>query len=347
MESWLLSVFSPLRRVVVQADGSHFAAVFEPSLVTTTRSPLLRLLPCRNDPTVHVLPRERLCDAFLDADLLSASPLQRVALAQSALSPAVVVHLVALEPVAQDMPAWSAALEHCARNAFLLVPADFARDHASALAFVGLFAGDAFDSWCLLQRQPYMVREASVFDLDALARLELSWDATALQASESELMRRLFEFPEDQLVLEMHGTLVAVVYTQRIKDLLVLAPGCSGADMPSLACQGGPVVQFLAALSDPRFANAQPAHHLLQFALHLFHCRGFRQVLAVTRWSQFAQRRLSNAELRPQDYFAFRETDGLSVDATVRWHQGGPFAAVVPLLFVDTLLQLAEQKWLR
>ena len=72
---------------------------------------------------------------------------------------------------------------------------------------------------------------------------------------------------------------------------------------------------------DPKFAQAQPAHYLLQHALRLFYCRGFSLIQAVTRWSQFDSWKSRHSNRNAEDYFMCTDADGNSVDPTVRWHQ--------------------------
>ncbi len=320
MESWLTNVFVGFD-VVLQSEGAIYRALFDQEKRSSSR---VKLLLCRNDPTLCLFDGDLLCESTLDADFFSASPQQLVGLSASvftASSLVVVVHVAPLVSSVDDIPRWGAALALHRERSLVLVPAAFAKEHVELLAFNALFVGDTFNGWTLLQSRPYTVREANVFDLESLLRLEKFWDSPSLEATESELLRRLSEFPEGQLVLEMHGSIVAVLYSQRISDANALLSTRSYADIPFLALTNGPVLQFLAALSDPDVAQAQPAHSLLQHALNLFSCRGFRTVQAITRWSQFSSWKKERPDRTASDYFALLDKDGLSVDATVRWHQ--------------------------
>lgn len=305
--------------VVIQCDGALFGALFGDA----TRS--CRLLLCRNDPTLCLFGRESLCDFTLDADHSLASPLTLVRLArdetESRLLRCLVLHVASSSSSVDDIPRWSSALSQAPERSLVLFPSSFVQEHAALLAFNGLFSGDSFSGWTLLQWRAYSVREANVFDLEALVRLEQFWDSSTLQSSEGEILRRLSEFPEGQLVLEVQGSICAVLYSQRLANALSPSNVKAYAELPSLAAANGNIIQFLAALSDPKWAQSQPAHFLLQHALNLFFCRGFRCVQAVTRWSQFASWKEANPSGSTMDYFSLRDEDGLSVDATVRWHQ--------------------------
>jgi hypothetical protein len=317
MESWLTNVFASFD-AVVQADGALFHALFGGE----TRSSSVKLLLCRNDPTRVLFPRECLCEVSLDADFMSSSPQQLVRLARDLVdSSTIIIHVASLISSADDIPRWASALLDCPDQSILLVPSKFASEHVSVFAFHGMFCGDSFNGWSLLQHRRYTVREANVFDLERLLFLEQAWDDPNLQAPENDILWRLSNFPEGQLVLEMESTVVAVLYSQRLSQVLSLSTNVYFSELKSLSCSNGSVLQFLAALSDQKFAQAQPAHYLLQHALHFFFCKGFRTVQAVTRWSQFGTWNSQHPEQSPRDYYGLKDVDGFSIDATVRWHQ--------------------------
>jgi len=139
-----------------------------------------------------------------------------------------------------------------------------------------------------LVRKSYRIRFAELSDLPRLQELEgLAW-AENLQASPEVLRTRLETSPTTNLVCEMDGQAVAVLYMQRVPSLEAVEEQqfmrLSEAHRPE-----GRIVQLIAIGVDPKVQGQSLGSELRAFALHLARVDStVDSVIGVTRCRDFA-----------------------------------------------------------
>mmetsp|Transcript_54777 Transcript_54777/g.123835 ORF Transcript_54777/g.123835 Transcript_54777/m.123835 type:complete len:622 (-) Transcript_54777:48-1913(-) len=132
-----------------------------------------------------------------------------------------------------------------------------------------------------LRRRPFKIRFAEISDLDQLERLEEAWDRH-LRAPREVLLRRLQTSPSTNLVCELNGRVVGVLYMQKISSLDDIDSEefqqISDAHSPT-----GSIVQLIAIVVDPE-VKMNLGSELLAFARHLASVNpDVESVVAVTR----------------------------------------------------------------
>ena len=171
-------------------------------------------------------------------------------------------------------------------------------------------------------RRDYVVRYALEADLDRLGQLEeLCWQHT--RTPKQQVTARLQTQPEDQFVLEKDGTVLGVLYSQRIasKDGLL---GSTAANVHEQQDLSGPIVQLLAVNIDPEAQNLSYGDQLLEFVLQRSSLMtGITQVVGVTLCKHY-QAGLSSFEeyIHRQDegrdpVLAFHHSHGAEIVQTV------------------------------
>lgn len=166
------------------------------------------------------------------------------------------------------------------------------------------------------ERRPYRVRMARQEDLPALLELEDACWVPAMRSSREQLATRLSYYPLGQWVLEMEGRIVAVVYSQRIRDIESLKEQRLEA-VSELHDPDGPVVQLLGLNVLPEAQQLGLGDQLRDLILLRSSLQGgVRQVAGVTRCGEF--RGKSIHELR--QYVQTRDESGRPIDPVLRFH---------------------------
>lgn len=138
-----------------------------------------------------------------------------------------------------------------------------------------------------LVRRNYAIRFAELSDLPSLLRLEeFAW-VQEMRATEEVLKTRLTTSPTTNLVCELDGKVVAVLYMQRIASFDVLDEQ-RFMEISKTHDPDGPVVQLIAIGTDPEVGKLGIGSDLRSFALHLARLdRGVDCVVGVTRCRDF------------------------------------------------------------
>ncbi|CAE7193794.1 ppsB, partial [Symbiodinium necroappetens] len=119
-----------------------------------------------------------------------------------------------------------------------------------------------------LVRRNYAIRFAELSDLPSLLRLEeFAW-VQEMRATEEVLKTRLTTSPTTNLVCELDGKVVAVLYMQRIASFDVLDEQ-RFMEISKTHDPDGPVVQLIAIGTDPEVGKLGIGSDLRSFALHL------------------------------------------------------------------------------
>ncbi|RKH68635.1 SDR family NAD(P)-dependent oxidoreductase [Corallococcus llansteffanensis] len=166
------------------------------------------------------------------------------------------------------------------------------------------------------EKRDYIVRLAEPDDLPALVELErLCWPEH-LRSSEATLRERVRVFPEGQLVLELGGRVVAVMYSQRVES--VRAVEMSTAEQTaSLHVPNGPVVQLIALNVDPEMQQRQLGDQLLEFMLQRSTLlSGVRHAAGVTRCKAYDR----GQGIPIEQYVRERDERGNPVDPMLHYH---------------------------
>eukprot|EP00930_Biecheleria_cincta_P083766 TRINITY_DN73273_c0_g1_i1.p1 TRINITY_DN73273_c0_g1~~TRINITY_DN73273_c0_g1_i1.p1 ORF type:complete len:985 (+),score=200.36 TRINITY_DN73273_c0_g1_i1:26-2980(+) len=138
-----------------------------------------------------------------------------------------------------------------------------------------------------LVRRPYRFRFAEIDDMPSLLRIEeLQW-ADNLRASSEVLKRRLETSPTSNLVCELDGKVVGVLYTQRVQHVDVVDSE-KFMEISDAHLADGSVVQLIAIATDPEVSNLGLGSELRAFALHLARLDPtVETVIGVTRCRDF------------------------------------------------------------
>ena len=162
-------------------------------------------------------------------------------------------------------------------------------------------------------RRPHRIRFAERSDLDELLRLEqLAW-AENLRAKPEVIQRRLETSPTTNLVAEMGGRVVAVLYMQLVSSLDAI-DAQKFMEASDQHAPGGRIVQLIAISADPEAAGVGVGSTLRSFALHLARVDpAVDCVVGVTRCSNFDGKGTLEEYVRSH-------TDGAVSDKTLSFH---------------------------
>ena len=176
------------------------------------------------------------------------------------------------------------------------------------------------------------IRYATPKDILLLLELELECWESHLRASRDELLRRIEAYPQGQLVIEIDGKILGVLYTQRISSIDALTSG-SFATQFSLHRPDGSFVQLL-AIAVRSHGNHNLAATLRDYALERARSDSSIQgVVAMTRCSRFrnyldslvASRASEACNIENESFIKDAYSDYLhsSKDPTIFFHQSG------------------------
>ena len=173
-------------------------------------------------------------------------------------------------------------------------------------------------------RRNFIVRCAREEDIERLVALEeLCWQHS--RTSRERILRRLRDYPQGQFVLEKHGRVIGVIYSQRIEGATFLA-GHSTQTVHELHRGAGSVIQLLALNVDPEAQSEAYGDQLLEFMLQ--RCSllsGVQKVVAVTTCKRF-----DSGRGLPFDVYISQR--GKEQDPVLMFHQahGAEIVGVVP-----------------
>ncbi|CRG50753.1 type I polyketide synthase [Yersinia wautersii] len=175
-----------------------------------------------------------------------------------------------------------------------------------------------------LMPKPYSVRHPTLLDLPELETLDQLSQPENLRTPLLELERRLTDFPQGQMVLEIDRQIVAVLYTQRITSVDDLST-CQYRDLGRLHQADGRYLQLLGLYVLPEMYGRGYSDTLLE--LMLTYCtalNGIDFVVGVTRCANFVQHK---ASFDIASYIQQRNSLGQYQDSMLYFH--GAHGAVI------------------
>jgi len=138
-----------------------------------------------------------------------------------------------------------------------------------------------------LVRKQYRIRFAEPSDMETLLVLEAGAWKEEMRASEEVLRRRLETSPTTNLVAEMDGKVIAVLYMQLVQSIDAVDEQKFMQISDSHSPAGG-IVQLIAICSDKEWGHLGAAFDLRNFALHLARIDpSIESVIGVTRCKDF------------------------------------------------------------
>jgi len=177
-----------------------------------------------------------------------------------------------------------------------------------------------------LVKRPFRLRLAEVADLPSLVHLEeLAWPKR-MQGSLEVLHRRLEASPTTNLVCELGGRVVAVLYMQRIESLDVLDM-VQFMNVSSAHSPAGHLLQLISIAVHPDFAGMNLGRELKEFGLHLARLDStIDGVIGVTRCSREFQQYDG-----PMIEYVDAHFSGARTDSTLDFHSsaGAHFVRLV------------------
>ncbi|MGD2088023.1 MAG: beta-ketoacyl synthase N-terminal-like domain-containing protein [Candidatus Aminicenantes bacterium] len=203
----------------------------------------------------------------------------------------------------------------------LFARADFFKKYPKTLPFSRISLNH-------FEQREYQVRYAQKKDLPALEQLEKRCWTPGLRTPISAVKKRLKQYPQGQLVLELDNRVVGAVYSQRIARAENLK-NSSIETVESLHDKEGPTVQLLGLNILPEMQQRNLGDQLLEFMLQRCSLmNGLHTVIGVTRCKDYHHR----AGTTPQEYINQRNQQGRLVDTTLRFHQlhGAQIKGLIP-----------------
>ncbi|MEX3555653.1 MAG: GNAT family N-acetyltransferase, partial [Burkholderia gladioli] len=177
--------------------------------------------------------------------------------------------------------------------------------------------------------RPYRVRHPSLDDLAILRELDLaSWPA-GMAVPESELRRRIEQFPQGQLLIEQDGQVIASLYTQRIETLDQLRH-TPYARFAGIHHPRGALAHLMGICVAPDRQGHGLADQLIDFGLvYLASCEGIDSVAAVTRCHEYGR---VGGKVPLDDYIQQRDDEGRYREPMLQFHasHGATIHEVVP-----------------
>ncbi|MDO6526354.1 SDR family NAD(P)-dependent oxidoreductase [Motilimonas sp. 1_MG-2023] len=167
------------------------------------------------------------------------------------------------------------------------------------------------------EMRDYRVRFAQNSDLPALMNLEEHCWQEGIRASESMILERINHFPMGQMVLEIAGAIVGVIYSQRVShpEKVIETPA---ATAHTLHDSNGAHIQLIALNIDPDKQHLNLGDQLLEFMLQ--RCtvmNGIESVVGVTRCKDYDR----NNHISLEQYIQLRNSHGRLVDPILRFHE--------------------------
>nr|ADA69237.1 trans-AT polyketide synthase [Nostoc sp. 'Peltigera membranacea cyanobiont'] len=193
-------------------------------------------------------------------------------------------------------------------------------------ANVGLFSASQLTypidtSVVHFKKADYRIRHTRLSDLPALVQLEKECWSIELQATSTNLIDRLNNYPEGQLVLELPESdrnykVVGAIYSQRIESADRIQT-ITANRVSELHSQDGSIVQLLAVNIFPEVQERRLGDQLLEFMLQLCSAiDGIESVVAVTLCKEFHRHEFSFEE-----YIRQRNVRGKLIDPILRFHE--------------------------
>ena len=167
------------------------------------------------------------------------------------------------------------------------------------------------------ERRDYRVRYAEKSDFPALKQLEVECWPAGLRTPSSILRKRLSQYPEGQLVLEIKNEVVGVIYSQRIAKIEDVRT-VTNMTVDTLHQKEGRTVQLLSLNILPKFQQRSLGDQLLEFML--LGCSlmgGVDAVVGVTLCKAYH----TQHEKSLKDYIHERNAQGKLVDPVLRFHE--------------------------
>jgi len=152
-------------------------------------------------------------------------------------------------------------------------------------------SGEIADQFTLEHFEPlgYLLRFAKPQDIATLMNVEQAALPGEITSSEVVLADRIKTFPAGQFVLERQGTIIGVIYTQRITTIESLHD-IQADEIASLHDKNGPVLQLLSLRLLADHQGHQLENQLLAFVLHqATRMSGVRSVVGITRCSNYSE----------------------------------------------------------
>ena len=171
------------------------------------------------------------------------------------------------------------------------------------------------------KKADYRIRQTQLSDLPALIQLEKECWAIELQATSANLVDRLNNYPQGQLVMELpdgdhNYQVVGAIYSQRIESVEILHQIAVNR-VSELHSHTGSIVQLLAVNILPDFQERRLGDRLLEFMLQWCSAiNGIESVVAVTLCQDFHRYEFSLAE-----YIGQRNVQGRLIDPILRFHE--------------------------
>ncbi|MCP4215388.1 MAG: KR domain-containing protein, partial [bacterium] len=177
------------------------------------------------------------------------------------------------------------------------------------------------------ERRNYSVRYATENDMPILEKLEQACWGSAMATPTTVLRKRLGQNPKGNLVIEMEGQVVGVVYSQCISAMEDLKT-VSADNVHKLHDENGKIIQLLSLNILPSFQDRNLGDHLLEFILQLCTLRSeIDSVVGVTRCKDY----IKHSNMTLQEYIELKNDRGMSVDGILSLHQSHG-AEIVSLL---------------
>ncbi len=231
----------------------------------------------------------------------------------------------------RHMDGYDDYIEACGNNAFF--PLD------DSWSVFGSCENGSRISVAYLQKRSYLLRCAELSDLDVLCELEAECWPEALGMARSILGARIVKNPKGQLVIEEDGSVLAVIYSQRIRDAKKIEQEIFST-VDSLHDAQGDIGQLLAVNVRPDMQHRRLGDQLLELMLQ--HCElqsDLKMVVGVTRCKDYEKYLTTapidnkgNSKRSYQDFIAARDERGVLIDPVLRFHElhGAKVAQVMP-----------------
>jgi 3-oxoacyl-(acyl-carrier-protein) synthase/acyl carrier protein/NAD(P)-dependent dehydrogenase (short-subunit alcohol dehydrogenase family) len=167
------------------------------------------------------------------------------------------------------------------------------------------------------EKRAFLIRWARLADLPMLERLEqLCWE-THLQIPGSVLEKRIEKHPQGQLIMEIDGNVVGVIYSQRIQNAESLL-NATIETIDHYHAETGSIVQLLGINIAPDVQHLRLGDQLLEFMLQYCELSNdVTEIVGVTRCKEYSR----YSHLTMQEYISLNDGQGLSVDPVLRFHQ--------------------------
>ncbi len=179
------------------------------------------------------------------------------------------------------------------------------------------------------EKRSYSIHAAKLKDIPRLLFIEKKCWISLLRLTRDELICRIKQYPQGQLVVKIKNRIVGVIYTQRISDYDNLSNNITFKNVSRLYDSNGKYLQLIGINILPDMQDRGIGEQLLQFVLQWSSfMEGVEKLVCVTRCKNFS----AGSKITLQEYIRRHQESSKGIDPILRFHtsHGAKIIKIIP-----------------